>query len=137
VMRSPQAPEGADDRVVVTRFECGSLAKLLALSVLHMFIRRAAIRDTQGLVVSTSHVSWGSRTLVSVSLWRSLRDVYSMGQCREHVIAARIPHRWGIRTACAMFRVEGDWRNIMFGASMTYRSPFKDLSESNVSDLQA
>ena len=136
-MPSAQAAQGADDRVVVTRFECGSLVKLLAVSFLHVFIRRAAVRDTHGLVLSTSHVSWGSRTLISISLWRSLRDVYSMGQCREHVMAARIPHKLGIRTACAMFRVEGDWRNVMFGASMPYRSPFKDLAESNVSDLHA
>lgn len=115
------------DVVFVTRFECGNILNLLVMVTLHPWIRRQIEKDTSGLVGSCHRVSWHERTILSVSLWRSLDRAYTMGSCRAHVVVARLPRRLGIATKCGVFALRGDWRAIMFGAPAAAGSPLIKL----------
>src|SRR6185312_1239735 len=91
-------PDPAGGQVVITRFECPSRLVLLRLVVLHLRIKRAVRRRLPELVGSRLIVDWGTRTLLSISVWPSLESVYGMGSVPEHVSGSRIPGRLGVRT---------------------------------------
>jgi hypothetical protein len=111
-------------QVVVTRFECGGLVNLLTLLVLHVRIKRAVRRQTDALIGSRVMVDWRRRVMFSVSMWPDIESVYAMGEVTRHVLAARLPRRLGVRTACGVFCYAGDWRRVMFRGGSTALSPF-------------
>ena len=115
-------PEGG--QVMVTRFECGTVAKLLYMILLHLRIKRDVRRAGNGLIGSRVVVDWRRRVMLSISLWPDIDSVYSMGSVPRHVTAARIPGRLGIRTTCGVFCFAGDWRRVMFGSPTEPRTPF-------------
>lgn len=108
---------------MVTRFECETLGRLIVMLVVHARVKRDVRRQGGGLIGSRTLVDWRRRVLLSISLWPSIESVYSMGNVRRHVIAARLPGRLGVRTACGVFCYAGDWRRVMFRAPAESRSP--------------
>jgi hypothetical protein len=55
--------------LVVTRFECHSLWKLLIISIAHRRMRNEAERHARGYLGSTRIVRLRERTLFNISLW--------------------------------------------------------------------
>jgi hypothetical protein len=114
-------------QVVVTRFECGTLRALLAIRLLHVRLKHDVRRNAAGFVGVKTLADWRGRTLLSVSLWKDLDSVYTMGMVRRHVSAVRLPGRLGVRTTCGVFCFVGDWRRVMFQSPMQARSPLYPL----------
>jgi hypothetical protein len=113
----------AGGQVVVTRFECGSLLNLLAVLALHARVKRDVRRQASGFVGIKLLVDWRRRTILSISLWKDLESVYSMGNVPRHVSAARVPGGLGVQTTCGVFCFVGDWREVMFRGACIRRSP--------------
>jgi len=111
-------------QVVVTRFECGRLVNLLTLLILHVRIKRAVRHHMPALIGSRVVVDWRRKVMFSVSMWPDIDSVYAMGMVSRHVVAARLPHRMGVRTSCGVFCYAGDWRRVMFRSDSEGRSPF-------------
>jgi hypothetical protein len=107
----------------VTRFECGSLRKLLYLMVLHHRVKRDVRRQAKGFVAGRMIVDWRDRVLLSVTIWQDLRSLYSMGGVPRHVIAARVPRQLGVATVSGVFCFVGDWKRVLFRADTAPRSP--------------
>jgi hypothetical protein len=126
VSTSRLAPDPAGGQVMITRFECPSLLTMLALLLLHARVGRDVRRRAHGFVAVVSHHDWRNRTVLSVSLWRDLDSVYSMGGVGRHITASRLPRRLGISTRCGVFCYSGDWRYVMFGAPATSTSPLAE-----------
>lgn len=114
----------AGGQVVVTRFECGSLLKLLAVRVLHVRLKLDVRRHARGFVGVKVLADWRRRTLLSISLWQDLDSLYSMGDVPRHVAAVRVAGTLTRGTACGVFCFVGDWRQVMFrGPANAKRSP--------------
>jgi len=110
-------------QVVVTRFECPSLGRLLIILAKHYRLKREIRRVAEGYLGGTVLVHWKQRTLLSFSLWRSLDSIYDMGRSNGHIEASRVPARLGVATSCGIYPYSGDWRQIMFGAPVTANEP--------------
>jgi hypothetical protein len=113
--------------VVVTRFECRSTAALLTLVALHYRVKRAVRREARGFLGVRMLIDWRRRSMLSISVWRDLDSVYSMGEVRTHILATRVPDRLGVATASGVFCFVGDWRRVMFASDCAPRSPLKPL----------
>ncbi len=113
---------------MVTRFECGTFAKVLVMLLLHLRIKRDVGRLGEGLIGSRVVIDWRRRVVLSISLWPDIDSVYSMGNVPRHVRAARVPGKLGIETTCGVFCFAGDWRRVMFQSPVEARSPFGPLS---------
>lgn len=120
-------PDVAGGQVVVTRFECGSLLKLAVLLFFHLKLKMDVRRKATGYVGVRTLVDWRHRTFLSISLWKDLDSVYSMGSVPRHVAAARIPGGMRIRTTCGVFCYVGDWRRVMFQSPVPQHSPLYPL----------
>jgi hypothetical protein len=120
-------PDPSLGQVVVTRFECGTLPKLVAMLTLHRRVKRSVRRRARGLIDVKTAVDWRRRTMLSISLWQDLESVYSMGNVPDHVAAARVPGSTGVRTASGVFCYVGDWRRVMFQSPSKPRSPLHPL----------
>jgi hypothetical protein len=118
-------PDVAGGQVVVTRFECGTLPKLLWILAMHVRVKIDVRRQSSGLVGVKALVDWRGRTVYSISLWRDLDSVYSMGNVPRHVSAARVPRVMGVETTCGVFCYVGDWRRVMFRSPSPPRSPLR------------
>lgn len=110
-------------QVIVTRFACPSVSRLFLLLFLHARIKRQVRRLVPGFVGGAAVVLWKQRTMLSVTLWRQLDDVYGMGKVDAHIMAARLPARLGIRTSSGIYSYRGDWRQIMFGVAAASLDP--------------
>lgn len=110
---------------MITRFECPSLPAMLVLLLLHRRIKRQVARVADGYLGATTVRDWRARTLLSISLWRDLESVYSMGGVPRHVLGSRVPARLGIRTRAGAFCYAGDWRQVMFGTGHPKPSPLE------------
>jgi hypothetical protein len=113
----------AGGQVVVTRFECGTVRNVLAILVLHARLKLDVRRQARGFVGIRLLVDWRRRTILSISLWRDLESVYSMGDVPRHVAATRLPRGLGVDTTCGVFCFIGDWRRVMFRGPSTAGSP--------------
>jgi hypothetical protein len=112
-----QQERASDPRgqVVITRFECPSLWRLVRILARHYRVKREVRRVADGYLGSTTYIHWGRRTLLSISLWRSLDSIYDMGKANSHIEASRVPARLGVSTTCGIYTYAGDWRQLMFG----------------------
>jgi hypothetical protein len=99
--------------------------------MLHGRVRRDALRQTSGLVVSKAAVDWRQRTLFSITLWRDLDSVYTIGSVRRHTAATRLPRRFGVSTTSGVFTFTGDARRVLFGSPVQSRSPLRPLKHNN------
>lgn len=124
-------------QTMITRFDCPNLLAMLLLMVLHVRVEHDVRRQATGFVAAFSHRNWRTRTVLSVSLWRDLDSVYSMGAVGRHIYASRIPRRLGIATRCGVFCYAGDWRRVMFGAPASSMSPLVDAAASGSADDRA
>lgn len=115
-------------QVVVTRFECPTLAALIAVRLIHARLKPAVRRGATGFIGVTTIIDWKRRTMLSISLWQDLDSIYSMGNVPVHVAAARVPSRLGVATTCGIFCLAGDWRRVMFRGEAQARSPLRPLS---------
>lgn len=122
-------PDANAGQVVVTRFECPSLIVLLRLRVLHARVARGVRQDATGFLGVRTIVDWRRRVMLSISLWEDLDSVYSMGDVPRHILAARAPGRFGVRTASGVFTFTGDWRHVMFRSAMPGISPLHRLPD--------
>ncbi|MBC6460711.1 hypothetical protein [Actinomadura sp. HBU206391] len=120
-------PDPGLGQVVITRFECGTLPKLVAMLILHRRVKRSVRRNARGLIGVRTVVDRRRRTMLSISLWQDLDSVYSMGNVPDHVAAARVPGSLGVGTASGVFCFVGDWRRVMFHSPSTPRSPLHPL----------
>lgn len=118
-------PEGG--QVVVTRFECRTIPRLLVVRLTHTRLKRDVRRAAAGFIAVRTVIDWRRRTLLSISLWQSLDSIYAMGDVPRHVSAARLPAQLGVQTTCGIFGLVGDWRRVMFGATVATRSPLHPL----------
>lgn len=127
----------AGGQIVVTRFECGSVARLAAIRLLHARLKRDVGRAATGFIAVRTVTDWRRRTMLSISLWESLDSIYSMGEVPQHVAAARLPARLGVATTCGIYYLAGDWRRVMFRGAAVTHSPLRplerDLSSAHVS----
>ncbi|MDX6394707.1 MAG: hypothetical protein QOJ73_5770 [Streptosporangiaceae bacterium] len=117
----------AGGQVVVTRFECRTLFDLLALRVMHVRLKIDVRRHARGFVGIKVLTDWRSRTLLSISLWRDLDSVYSMGDVPRHISAVRVSGTLAEATACGIFCFVGDWRHVMFRDPAVASSPLYPL----------
>jgi hypothetical protein len=112
-------------QVMVTRFECPNLFAMLVIVFLHGRIKRQVAQLATGYLGAVMLRDWRRRTVLSVSLWRDLDSVYSMGSVPRHIYASRVPARFGIRTRAGAFCYAGDWQQVMFGAGRAQPSPLE------------
>lgn len=122
-------PHSEGGQVVVTRFECGSVPKLLAVRLLHASLKRDVRRTAPGFIAVRTVIDWRRRTMLSISLWESLDSIYAMGNVPRHVSAARVPSAMGVATTCGIYDLAGDWRRVMFGGAVGTRSPLYPLHD--------
>jgi hypothetical protein len=108
---------GSGGVVVVTRFDCGSLRRLVAVRALHLFLGRRIRRQLPGLLATSTHTGVRARRILSITVFTRLEDLYGMGSVRAHVEAARTTARLGVTTSGGVFAYAGDWRRIMFDAN--------------------
>jgi hypothetical protein len=120
-------PDLKGGRVVVTRFECGRLWSLLLILFLHYRVKRDVRRNASGLIGATKIVDWRTRCLLSISLWKDLESIYSMGHVKRHIVATRVPGHIGVLTTSGIYSFAGDWRHVMFGSNCEDRSPLFPL----------
>lgn len=120
-------PDVTGGQVIVTRFECGTLRNLLWIIVMHIRLKLDVRRQSSGLVGVKALIDWRRRTFLSISLWRDLDSVYSMGNVPRHVSAARVPSVLGVRTTCGVFCFVGDWRRVMFRSPSLPCSPLHPI----------
>lgn len=113
---------------MITRFECPSLAVMVIVVLLHRRIKRQVARLADGYLGAVMLREWRTRTVLSISLWRDLESVYSMGNVPRHIIGSRVPARLGIRTRAGAFCYAGDWRQVMFGAGHPKPSPLESTA---------
>lgn len=116
-------PDITGGQVVVTRFECGTLRKLFWILAMHARVKIDVRRQSTGFVGVKALIDWRRRTVYSITLWRDLDSVYSMGNVPRHVSAARVPRVMGVETTCGIFCYVGDWRRVMFRSPSPPRSP--------------
>lgn len=117
----------AGGQVVVTRFECGSVSRLLIIRLLHASLKRDVRRTAPGFIAVRTVIDWRRRTMLSISLWENLDSIYAMGNVARHVSAARVPSAMGVATSCGIYSLTGDWRRVMFGSAAETRSPLYPL----------
>lgn len=110
---------------MVTRFECPNLSVMVVIVLLHQWIKLQVAKRADGYLGATMLRDWRTRTMLSVSLWRDIDSVYSMGNVPRHIHASRLPARLGIRTRAGVFCYAGDWRRVMFGAGQPKPSPLE------------
>jgi len=118
-------PEGG--QVVVTRFECQTLPRLLAVRLVHASLKRDVRRAAAGFIAVRTVTDWSRRTMLSISLWESLDSIYAMGEVPRHVSASRLPAQLGVQTTCGIFCLAGDWRRVMFRGAAVAHSPLLPL----------
>jgi len=118
-------PEGG--QVVVTRFECRTIPRLLAIRLAHARLKRDIRRAATGFIAVRTVIDWSRRTILSISLWESLDSIYAMGEVPRHVSASRLPAQLGVQTTCGIFCLAGDWRRVMFRSAAVTRSPLHPL----------
>ncbi|WP_405100607.1 hypothetical protein [Micromonospora sp. NBC_01412] len=116
-------PDPAKGQVVVTRFTCHTLPKVLLILLMHLRLKRHVRRQATGYLGIKVLVDWRHRVVLSISLWRDLDSVYSMGGVSRHVGASRAPGRFGITTTCGVFCYAGGWTRVMFGGAAKAESP--------------
>jgi hypothetical protein len=106
-----------DDRsqVVVTRFDCRTVRKLVFILALHYRVKPQVRRRADGYVGGKTIVLWRQRTVFSISLWRDLSSIYQMGNISRHILASRVPRQLGVATVCGIYAYNGDWKYLMFG----------------------
>jgi len=110
---------------MVTRFECPNLFAMFVVVFMHGRVKRQVARLASGYLGAVMLRDWRRRTVLSVSLWRDLESVYSMGDVPRHIHAARVPARFGIQTRAGAFCYAGDWQRVMFGAGQPKASPLE------------
>jgi hypothetical protein len=98
---------------------------MLIILVLHRRIKRQVAQLAEGYLGAVVLRDWRARTVLSMSLWRDIESVYSMGSVPRHIYASRVPHRLGIVTRAGVFCYAGDWRQVMFGAGQANPSPLE------------
>ncbi|MEU4645722.1 hypothetical protein [Micromonospora sp. NPDC023814] len=108
-------PDVGKGQVVITKFHCGGLGRILLILLLHIRVKRDVRRYATGFIGIKLLVEWRQRTVWSISLWRDLDSVYSMGSVSRHVAASRVPAKLGVRTSCDIFCHVGEWTRVMFG----------------------
>jgi len=113
--------------VVITRFECPNLPVLVYLLVLHRKVRRAVRDSADGFVTVQTFVDWRTRTLLSISVWKDLASLYSMGNVTLHITATRVPSRLGVRTSSGVYCYVGDWRRVLFRHDRAPRPPIRPV----------
>lgn len=118
-------PDPSEGQVVITRFDCPNYRSLLVVLALHTRLKSEVRRHATGFIGIKRQVDLRRRTVLSISLWRDLDSVYSMGQVRGHVEATRVPRGFGITTSCGVFCFAGDWRRVLFGGSGRRASPLR------------
>lgn len=120
-------PDPSGGQVVVTRFECASALHLLRLLLLHRRIRRDVRRRATGFIGAKALVDWPARTMLSVTVWRDLDSIYSMGDVDRHIRAAKRKRQLGITTSSGVFCYVGDWRRVMFGSGEPNPTPLRPI----------
>jgi len=73
-------------------------------------------------------VLWRRRTLFSITLWRNLDSIYTIGSVPRHTAATRLPRRFGVSTSSGVFTFTGDARRVLFGSPVESRSPLLPLT---------
>ena len=112
---------------MVTRFECRTLPRLLAIRLTHARLKRDVRRAAAGFIAVRTVTDWRRRTMLSISLWDQLDSIYAMGEVPRHVSASRLPAQLGVQTSCGIFCLAGDWRRVMFRSAAVTRSPLHPL----------
>lgn len=120
-------PEPERGQVVITRFECESALGLLRLLLLHKRIKRDVRRQASGFIGVRTLVFWRSHTMLSISVWKDLDSIYSMGRVARHIHAAKRTSQLRVTTASGIFCYAGDWRKVMFRVGQPKDTPLRPI----------
>lgn len=120
-------PDPSSGQIVVTRFECAGVFHLIRLLLLHRRIKRDVCRTATGFIGAKALVDWSTRTVLSITLWKDLDSIYSMGNVARHIQAAKRKSQLGITTSSGVFCYVGDWRRVMFGSGEPNPTPFQPI----------
>lgn len=115
--------------VVVTRFACRTRRDVLLMWWLHARVKPAVKARARGFLGGRLFIDWRARTVRSVTLWSDPAHLYSMGEVPQHIEAARVPRRRGIRTTCGIYTFEGECMTTMFGVPPNDKPAPLDLLE--------
>lgn len=118
-------PDPSGGQVVITRFECAGRLHLFRLLWLHRRIKRDVRRRAHGFVGARTLIDWPARTLLSITVWRDLDSIYSMGNVDRHIQAAKRKTELGVTTSSGIFCYVGDWRRVMFGSGEPNPTPLR------------
>lgn len=118
-------PDPTRGQVVVTRFECDNIGRLLVLLLLHQRIKREVRRHASGFIGVRTLIDWPRRIMLSISIWQDLDSIYSMGNVSGHIAAAKRRSELGVTTASGIFCYVGDWRQVMFRGGEPNDTPLR------------
>jgi hypothetical protein len=118
-------PNGGE--VVVTRFECATWRSLTTVLLLHLRVKPKVKRFAHGFLGSSVFVDWQGKVVLSVSMWASAKDIYSMGNVPHHILATRVPGRIGVMTTSGVYSYTGDWRRVLFRSWSENQSPLRPI----------
>lgn len=121
-------PDGGE--VVITRFECSTWRSLFTVLLLHLRVKPQVKKGAHGFLGSTVLVDWHSKVALSISLWRSAEDIYSMGEVSHHILATRVPGRIGVMTTSGVYSYVGDWRRVLFRSWLENQTPLQPIRAS-------
>ncbi|MFJ8544424.1 hypothetical protein ACIRFH_20795 [Streptomyces sp. NPDC093586] len=125
-MNSYTTARDSRGHIALTRFECRTALNVVVVLLMHMRIKREVRRVAPGFVGAAPVVLWKDRTVLSVTLWRTLESMYAMGEAQSHIRASRVPSKLGIRTTSGLFPYRGDWKNVLFEATVADIDPLHE-----------
>jgi hypothetical protein len=110
--------------LVVTRFDCDTLPRLVYLRLVHLVLSRR-IRRALGetLLFVSTFTELRTRRVTSVTAFARLEDLYRMGTVGDHIKGAKLVARKRFRTSAGLFPYAGDWRHVMFDSAAHSPSP--------------
>jgi len=115
--------------VVVTRFDCRTLWRLVFMRMVHVVLGRRIRRGLDGLLFASTFIEIRSRRVISISAFGTLDDLYQMGSVADHIKGAHLASRLDLRTSAGIFPYAGDWRRILFDAPGQSPSPLSGYGD--------
>lgn len=95
--------------------------------LLHLRVKPQLEKFAHGFLGSGVLVDWRNKVVLSVSLWRSAEDIYTMGEVSHYILATRVPGRIGVMTTSGVYSYVGDWRRVLFRSWPENQTPLRPI----------
>ncbi|MGI5245256.1 hypothetical protein [Dactylosporangium sp. CA-139066] len=113
--------------LVVTRFDCDTLFRLVYMRLVHLVLSRRVSRALgETLLFVSTFTEVRTRRVISVTAFGRVEDLYRMGTVGDHIRGAKLVARKRFRTSAGIFPYGGDWRRVMFDSAVHSPSPLQD-----------